>query len=69
MKAPISECPHCGDSEGYFVKVYLSGRSHTRYTWDGEYGDNEDMYDSLNAKVGKYAYCTDCEKRLFRMEF
>lgn len=68
MKAPISECPHCGNSEGYFIKVYLTGRSQTRYTWNGEYDDNSDMYDSLQDRASKYAYCTNCEKRLFKME-
>lgn len=29
--------------------------------------DNGEMYDTLRTTVGKYAYCSNCGKRLFKM--
>ena len=66
--APIGKCPHCGSLYGFFIKGYMQGRTQERYDWNGKYGDNSDMHDGLTASYGKYAYCTDCEKRLFKVE-
>lgn len=68
MKAPIEECPHCGNSNSFYVKVYAHGPSQDRYLWGGGLDDNSDMHDGLKYDYGKFAYCNDCHKRIFKWE-
>ncbi|MDN0082419.1 hypothetical protein QU487_06580 [Crenobacter sp. SG2305] len=57
----VEACPHCGGSE-FVVKERYSGTVHYGRRFDGLAADNTDMWDSLDRKVGKVAYCRDCEK-------
>lgn len=66
-KAPIDRCPYCGSSEGYYSKDYMYGPSRCYRNYNGEEAYNGEMYDSLNQNQGKYAYCAECHKRLFKM--
>ena len=64
----ISECPYCGYSE-YYVNYRYSGVGIYRYRFDGEEAENEDMYDCLrNTTIGKFAYCCNCHKKIFRIK-
>ena len=63
----MSECPYCGNNKEYYTKDFVSGRVNYEYRFDGEEADNTGVYDSLRHTSGKYAYCSDCEKRLFRI--
>lgn len=57
----LSACPHCGGEEFYVMQVYKGkGAYHRRF--DGYSADNTGMYDCLNVRVGKRAFCTDCHK-------
>ncbi|APB61018.1 hypothetical protein ACXHIE_005838 [Pseudomonas aeruginosa] len=57
----LSECPHCGGDEFYVVQTY-SGKGVYRRCFNGYRADNSHMYDGLNHKVGKRAFCGDCDK-------
>lgn len=67
MKAPIDKCPHCGSNYGYYTKDYIVGKCNYNFHFDGSEAYNGAMYDGLLHRFGKYAYCTNCNKRLFRV--
>lgn len=67
IKAPLDECPHCGSNEGYYTKVQISGSSIWRHNFDGSEHENGDFHESLSYEYSKFAYCIDCDKRIFRM--
>ncbi|NKX13259.1 hypothetical protein [Bacillus cereus] len=67
VKAPVDECPHCDSSEGYYTKVQISGSSICSHNFDGSEREDGDFHDSLNYKDSKFAYCIDCDKRIFKM--
>jgi hypothetical protein len=48
--------------------MQVSGRITTRFKFDGSEAENGDMYEYLKYKGGKYAYCLNCNKQIFRME-
>lgn len=63
----ISECPYCGHDE-YYIKMHYSGNGICRHRFDGESAENGDLYDCLNNTiVGKFAYCCNCDRRIFRI--
>lgn len=68
---PITEvqaCPYCGCDE-FAVKQSYQGSGVYRRLLDGKEGaDNAEMYDCLNVKVGKIAYCGKCEKPIGRWD-
>lgn len=65
-KPPFQKCPFCGYDE-FYVKMSAHGKIYDRHRYDGNEAENGDMYDNLTTKpVGVYAYCDNCEKRLFR---
>lgn len=54
-------CPHCGnDDEFYVIQVY-SGKGKYKRGFDGYVTDNSHMYDCLDAKVSKKAFCESCD--------
>lgn len=65
---PIKECPHCGNDE-FYVKQRVSGLIDYNYRLDGSLGAyNGEFLDNLNYKtISKYAYCNNCDKRLFKL--
>lgn len=67
-KFPISECPHCG-GHTITIKQYIHG--YGEYYVDLETGEIESTESHNNLKyknTGKYAVCTDCGKRLFKVD-
>ena len=67
INQPYSECPYCG-SEEFYTKQKVSGKVTYIQRFDGEDADNGEMYDMIRHKtVGKYAYCLECNKRLFKV--
>lgn len=62
----IKECPYCGCKEFYYNQHMVGdGLMFCRY--DGEETNNGNMHELLRyTPVGKFAYCVDCEKRVFR---
>lgn len=67
-KSPIDKCPYCGSDIGYYTKERVHGSVHYNYNYDGSEADNGEMYDMLTYSGGKYAYCLNCDRQLFKME-
>jgi hypothetical protein len=65
--APIDKCPYCDSEEGYYIKEKVAGAIHFKTKFDGTESDNSDMYDHLEHKSSKSAYCVNCHKRLFKV--
>lgn len=66
-KIPYKKCPHCGYDE-FYIKERVSGIVHFNYKYNGDLGDNSEVYDHINSKrIGKYAYCTGCNRKLFKV--
>lgn len=63
-------CPHCQSTTGYYIKTQIKGYCESRFTFSGEFHeeDNADMHQGITYKYGKWAYCRDCHKRLFKEE-
>lgn len=61
-------CPKCGSDEGYYTKDYAYGNIRTNHKFDGSIADNTEMYMYLEHKMGKYAYCSSCGKRIFKVD-
>jgi len=62
------ECPNCG-GKTITIKQYIHG--YGEYYVDLETGEIEatELHSNLKYKnVGKYAICTDCGKRLFKVD-
>jgi len=65
---PIKECPYCGGGS-ITIKQNISG--HGEYYVDLKTGETEasELHGSLRYKNrSKYAICTDCGKRLFKVD-
>lgn len=60
-------CPNCG-SEHYYVKMNFSGSGNFNYRFDGKEADNSEMHDGIRYSYGKFAYCVECNKRLFKVD-
>ena len=61
----MKKCPYCGHDEFYIRQSY-SGVCDYHYRYDGKIAYNAEMYDgSIFNDIRKYAYCSDCNKRLF----
>lgn len=67
-KFPITKCPKCGGST-ITIRQRISGVG--EYYVDLETGEVEatELHSGLNYKnIGKYVTCTDCGKRLFKVD-
>lgn len=65
---PVSECPYCG---GHTITIRQSISGYGEYYVDLETGEIEstELHNNLKYKnTGKYAVCTDCGKRLFKVD-
>ncbi len=65
---PVAECPHCG-GKYITIKQYIHG--YGEYYVNLETGEIEsaELHNGLVYKnTGKYAICTDCGKRLFKVD-
>lgn len=65
--ALIKECPHCGSDEGYYTKMQVTGSVRYHIGFDGSERENGDMYEYLRHKGGNVAYCSNCNKKLFKL--
>ena len=67
-KFPFPECPYCG-GHTITIKQYIHG--YGEYYVDMETGEIEstELHSNLSYKnTGKYAICTGCGKRLFKVD-
>lgn len=66
-KAPLDKCPYCGYNDGFYTKEQVHGTIHYNYNFDGSETDNSELYSHLEYTGGKIAYCSRCDKKLFKM--
>ncbi|MGE4282356.1 MAG: hypothetical protein AB7G87_01405 [Clostridia bacterium] len=66
-KAPVDKCPFCESDSGFYTKEQVHGSINVRHNYDGSEAENGSMYECLSYKGGKFAYCLDCKRRLFKM--
>lgn len=67
QRKPITCCPHCGSTEGVFLKITI--RQVEYYTgFFGEQQDNSEMYDNAVSSQGRMVYCQECRKPICRLE-
>ncbi|MFQ7583792.1 MAG: hypothetical protein ACLRMW_06390 [[Clostridium] symbiosum] len=65
-KPPFEKCPYCG-SEEFYINQYVSGYVEYHYRFDGDNGENGELHEPLKyADKGKFAYCAECRKKIFR---
>ncbi len=69
---PPDRCPHCSYSE-FYVSCRMSGRSGYAFQFNPTGasvtgGDNTNLHDGLNYKLGKVARCVNCDKVVGRLE-
>ncbi len=68
--SPDMVCPYGGNEE-FFIKQSFKGTCNfnMRFDMDNQDVENGEMYENASYKtVGKYAYCNNCFKRLFKVE-
>lgn len=63
----ITCCPHCGSTEGIYMKCDYIGVKYC-IGFDHEEQNNSEMYDNCGTfRGGKVAYCQTCGKPICRM--
>lgn len=67
MYVPVEKCQYCGSDNGFYTKDYVSGSTRSYFNFDGTDADNGDYFEHLAVRSGKYAYCVNCDKRLFKI--
>lgn len=55
----MKECPFCG-SDKYYLSEYYYGTFDFEHSFRGEECDNSGMYDGLQVRTNKRAYCKKC---------
>lgn len=64
----IKSCPYCG-GEQYYIKQSYKGTCNYILRFDEKEADNGHIHDNAEYKnTSKYAWCKDCNKRLFKLE-
>ena len=66
----ITKCPHCGSVDGFYRKVYMSGWSQYRYSFDSYDPDNyngarnDELHSGIIYREQKTCYCIKCDKKI-----
>lgn len=63
LKQPLTACPYCGHNQ-FYVRATVSGTTSVCYTYNGEKGDNQHMWDYAKIREHKTAYCERCQRRI-----
>lgn len=64
----IKCCPYCG-SEEYYIKQRYKGVCNYNMRFDGKEAENGGMWEDASfINTSKYAWCSECNKRLFKIE-
>ena len=64
----IKCCPYCGGEE-YYIKQSYKGNCEYILRFDGDEAENGDIHQGAQYKnTSKYAWCQNCDKRLFQFE-
>ncbi|KYG89010.1 hypothetical protein A0U40_13365 [[Bacillus] sp. KCTC 13219] len=59
-------CRHCGSTDGFYTRAKVSGIIQTYFNSIGDFSitRNTEMYNNLEHREMKTAYCTSCEKAI-----
>lgn len=69
IRNDIKQCPYCG-GETYYIKQSYKGTCDYNLRFDGKDAENGSMWENANFKnISKYAWCSECNKRLFKIDF
>ena len=68
IKNEVIACPHCGNSEEFYIHECLKGKIYPRYRFDGGEADNTDLWTHVRSYPQKTAYCGICEKKIGTIE-
>lgn len=61
-------CPYCG-SEEYYIKQSYKGTCNYFMRFDEKEADNTDTHaNTIYQNTSKYAWCSECDKRLFKID-
>lgn len=64
----IKSCPYCG-SEEFYIKQSFTGTCNFNLRFDGKDTENGEMHENTEYKnTSKYAWCRECNKRLFELD-
>lgn len=64
----IKCCPYCGSIE-YYIKQSYKGTGNYHIRFDGEEAENGEYYENSSYKnTSKYAWCSECHKKLFELD-
>lgn len=67
MSKKIECCPHCGSTDGLYIKQSLINVPHN-FTFQGVSEDNGEMYDNAERIIdGNTVYCRNCGKSICRL--
>lgn len=66
---PVNICPHCGSEKGYYVIKQAYGTCEQLYNFDGIQLNDNTKESKILFGGGKYAYCIDCNKKIFSINF
>lgn len=66
----MTKCPYCGSEEFYIKQSYKGYIEYKmRFDKDENKVTNYELYENAtHTNLTKYAYCRECEKRLFPIE-
>lgn len=64
----LDECPNCGSDEGYYNKFQVTGWTRRNMNFDHTAGDNTEMWDGVNTRYSKIAYCQECHEEIIELK-
>lgn len=65
------KCSNCGNKDMFYKKFSYYGSGIVHFDNTGSYledGSNSDMYVSAQHNEGEYLYCSECNKRVIKVE-
>lgn len=68
IKGDLKACPHCGSDNQFYILSTVSGKIAEHYLFNGERGDNTHMWDYVNTKPQKIAFCSECQRKIGTVE-
>lgn len=65
LLSELRECPFCGSIE-YYTIDQVKGHITSRSSFDGSEVDNDQMYEMISIKTGKFIFCGQCQTKIAR---
>ncbi len=66
-KKELTCCPYCNSEEYYYKEKYKGNCNHYK-KFNGELGENAEMYNSAQHTLASvYGYCYECDRKIFKI--